>query len=74
MTIALTTMAADPHEATRALLMLAQQEWESGRAEVDARRRRVVLAALEAGLSASEVARAMGMTHTRVLQISRDTR
>ena len=74
MTIALMTMATDPHAATRALLMLAQQEWESGRAEVDARRRRVVVAALRAGMSTTAIADAMGLTSARVSQISRDTR
>lgn len=65
---------ADPHAATRALLALAQQQWERRRDEADRDRREAVLAALAAGLSASEIGRALGISHTRVIQISHDTR
>ena len=44
------------------------------RDEADRIRRQAVLAAMNAGLSASEIGRAMGMTHSRVIQIANDTR
>jgi len=72
--VASSTMKADPTAATRALLALAQQEWEHQRDEADRIRRQAVLAAMNAGLSASEIGRAMGMTHSRVIQIANDTR
>ena len=72
--LALTTMKADPTAATRALLALAQAQWEHQRDEADRVRRQAVLAAMNAGLSASEIGRAMGMTHSRVIQIANDTR
>lgn len=74
MTIASATMAADPHAATRALLVLAQREWESGRAEVDARRRRAITAALDNGMTLDQVAEATGLSRNRVHQIKHGTR
>lgn len=72
--VASSTMKADPTAATRALLALAQKQWEHQRDEADRVRRQAVLAAMNAGLSASEIGRAMGMTHSRVIQIANDTR
>ena len=70
----LSPMSGDPSEAVRALLALTQQQWEQARDEADKKRRAAVQAALASGISASEVARAMGLTHTRVAQIARGTR
>lgn len=72
--LALTTMKADPTAATRALLALAQQEWEADRARADERRRKIVTAALDAGLTLDEVAEAMHLSRNRVFQIKHDTR
>lgn len=72
--LALTTMKADPTAATRALLALAQQEWGADRARADERRRKIVTAALDAGLTLDEVAEAMHLSRNRVFQIKHDTR
>ena len=72
--LALTTMKADPTAATRALLALAQAEWEADRARADERRRKIVTAALDAGLTLDEVAEAMHLSRNRVFQIKHDTR
>jgi len=71
--LALTTMKADPTAATRALLALAQQEWEADRARADERRRQAVLVASEAGLSDTLIAGAMRLSRQRVSQIRADT-
>lgn len=71
--LALTTMKADPTAATRALLALAQAEWEADRARADERRRQAVLAASEAGLSDAAIADAMRLSRQRVSQIRDDT-
>lgn len=65
----LTTMKADPTAATRALLALAQQEWEADRARADDKRRAAVLAARAAGMSDQMIADAMGLSRPRVQQI-----
>lgn len=72
--VASSTMKADPTAATRALLALAQQEWEADRARADERRRQAVLAALKAGVTLEQVAEAMKLSITRVHQIKNDTR
>lgn len=69
----LSSMRGDPTAATRALLALAQQEWERERVEADRKRRAAVEAALTAGLSTVEVGKAMGLSHVRIGQIVRDT-
>ena len=71
--LALTTMKADPTAATRALLALAQQEWEHQRDEADRIRRQAVLAASACGLSDAAIADAMGLSRQRVSQIRDDT-
>lgn len=71
--LALTTMKADPTAATRALLALAQAQWESDRTLADERRRQAVLAASEAGLSDAAIADAMRLSRQRVSQIRDDT-
>lgn len=68
------TMAADPREATHALLAHVQQQWERQRAEADAGRRQAIVSALAAGLSTAEIGRAMGISAARVQQIRDDTR
>lgn len=67
--LALTTMKADPTAATRALLALAQAQWESDRALADDKRRAAVLAARAAGMSDQAIADAMGLSRPRVQQI-----
>jgi len=67
--VASSTMKADPTAATRALLALAQQEWEADRARADERRRTHVLAARAAGMSDQAIADAMGLSRPRVQQI-----
>lgn len=67
--LALTTMKADPTAATRALLALAQAQWESDRTLADERRRQAVLAARAAGMSDQAIADAMGLSRPRVQQI-----
>lgn len=70
----LSTMSpADPTAATRALLAVAQEEWVRQRDEADAARRRVVIAALDAGMAPTQIAGAMGLTRGRVYQIKDDT-
>ena len=70
----LTTMKADPTAATRALLALAQERWEADRLMADTERRKIVLAALNSGLTLEQVAEAMKLSITRVHQIKNDTR
>ena len=72
--LALTTMKADPTAATRALLALAQERWEADRIMADTERRKIVLAALNSGLTLEQVAEAMKLSITRVHQIKNDTR
>jgi len=72
--LALTTMKADPTAATRALLALAQERWEADRLMADTERRKIVLAALNSGLTLEQVAEAMKLSITRVHQIKNDTR
>jgi len=67
--LALTTMKADPTAATRALLALAQAQWESDRTLADDKRRAAVLAARAAGMSDQAIADAMGLSRPRVQQI-----
>lgn len=67
--VASSTMKADPTAATRALLALAQQEWEADRARADDKRRAAVLAARAAGMSDQAIADAMGLSRPRVQQI-----
>ncbi len=71
--LASSTMKADPTAATRALLALAQAQWESDRVRADERRRQAVLAASEAGLSDAAIADAMRLSRQRVSQIRDDT-
>ena len=63
------TMKADPTAATRALLALAQAQWESDRTLADDKRRAAVLAARAAGMSDQAIADAMGLSRPRVQQI-----
>lgn len=70
----LSPVRGDPTAATRALLALAQEQWEREHAAVDERRRSFVIAALDAGMTLDEVAKAMGLTRGRVYQIKHDTR
>lgn len=67
-----------PENRTEALdaVKRAQEQWEAERAEVEARRegvderrRRIVIDALDSGLSVSEVAQAMGLSPARIYQI-----
>ena len=67
--VASSTMKADQTAATRALLALAQQEWEANRERADQQRRNAVLAARATGLSDREIAEAMGLSRPRVQQI-----
>lgn len=67
--VASSTMKADPTAATRALLALAQAQWESDRARADDKRRAAVLAARAAGMSDQAIADAMGLSRPRVQQI-----
>jgi len=67
-------MKADPTAATRALLALAQERWEADRIMADTERRKIVLAALNSGLTLEQVAEAMKLSITRVHQIKNDTR
>jgi DNA-binding NarL/FixJ family response regulator len=62
-------MKADPTAATRALLALAQAQWESDRTLADDKRRAAVLAARAAGMSDQAIADAMGLSRPRVQQI-----
>ena len=71
--VASSTMKADPTAATRALLALAQAQWESDRARADDKRRAAVLAARAAGMSDQAIADAMGLSRPRVQQIKWDT-
>ncbi len=71
--LALTPVKPDPTDATRALLALAQQQWERDHAEADRKRLSAVLAARAAGLSDQQIADAMGLSRPRVQQIRRDT-
>ena len=72
--VASSTMKADPTAATRALLALAQERWEADRIMADTERRKIVLAALNSGLTLEQVAEAMKLSITRVHQIKNDTR
>jgi len=67
--VASSTMKADPTAATRALLALAQAQWESDRTLADDKRRAAVLAARAAGMSDQAIADAMGLSRPRVQQI-----
>lgn len=67
--VASSTMKADPTAATRALLALAQAQWESDRTLADDKRRTAVLAARAAGMSDQAIADAMGLSRPRVQQI-----
>jgi len=71
--VASSTMKADPTAATRALLALAQAQWEVDRERADERRRQAVLVASEAGLSDTLIAGAMRLSRQRVSQIRADT-
>ena len=72
--VASSTMKADQTAATRALLALAQERWEADRIMADTERRKIVLAALNSGLTLEQVAEAMKLSITRVHQIKNDTR
>ena len=57
-------------------LSRAQEVWEAeraaaeaARAEADSKRQRVVVTALDAGISVGEIARAMGLSPARIYQI-----
>ena len=67
--VASSSMKADPTAATRALLALAQAQWESDRTLADDKRRAAVLAARAAGMSDQAIADAMGLSRPRVQQI-----
>lgn len=70
----LSPVRGDPTAATRALLALAQEQWEQRTARADEARKQAIIVALDSGLSARDVGEAMGISPQRVLQLRGDTR
>lgn len=62
-------VSAEERERLLVMVQRAQSEWAETRAMADARRRDVIVAAIEAGVSVTDIARAVGMSRERIYQI-----